>query len=876
MAEKKTTERKTAAKASRTGTAAKKAKSPKTDKTTRTGAAAKTAKTKAAKAKAAKAVKKVEEAVLEVREEAKLKDRLNTVLEYDLHTTPEEASAQQMYKALARVVNEQLRQRYIDFKKTKEKAEQRDDVKKVYYICMEYLMGQSLRNNLFNLGEMEEVREILEGSGLTLEEVFDCEPDAGLGNGGLGRLAACFLSTMTTDGYDATGFSLRYEYGLFKQKIVDGWQVELPDNWLPGGHVWLNENADDPFDVTFYGTYQEYWTEEGLKFNLENPQVVQAVPYDMYISGYETKTTNKLRLWKAVDSDGFDMATFNSGDFTRAAQKNNSAEVITKVLYPADNIEEGKELRLKQQYFMVSASCQNIVRDHYKIYGTLDNFHKKNVIHINDTHPALSIPELMRIFMDDYGCSWDYAWERVVNTVSYTNHTVLAEALEKWNDSLVRGLMPRIYVIIQEINRRFRDEMNQKFPGDWGKIDYISPLGDNQVRMANLAVLGSHRVNGVSALHSKILQDDLFHDFYLADPDKFTNVTNGIAYRRWLCQSNPGLAELLDETIGPDYRTDYHRLADFERFVRDETVLDRLEEIKHANKVRFADKVKSVQGVDLDPDSIFVVQAKRLHEYKRQLLNALRIISRYQALKADPNLDMRPETYLFAAKSAPNYYLAKSVIQLISKISEEIEQDPRIREKLKVVFLENYSVSMAEHLMPAADISEQISTAGKEASGTGNMKLMINGAVTIGTMDGANVEIYDAVGPENIFIFGKRVEEIRKILSEGYNSGAVYSNDPVLKAAVDRLSEGFAGMSFQNLKDYLLKPGYSIADPYMCLLDFADYCRVHDEMFAVYEDRRRWNSMSVVNIAKAYRFAADSSIQNYADQIWNTRPVLSI
>ena len=371
--------------------------------------------------------------------------------------------------------------------------------------------------------------------------------------------------------------------------------------------------------------------------------------------------------------------------------------------------------------------------------------------------------------MDDYGCSWDYAWERVVNTVSYTNHTVLAEALEKWNDSLVRGLMPRIYVIIQEINRRFRDEMNQKFPGDWGKIDYISPLGDNQVRMANLAVLGSHRVNGVSALHSKILQDDLFHDFYLADPDKFTNVTNGIAYRRWLCQSNPGLAELLDETIGPDYRTDYHRLADFERFVRDETVLDRLEEIKHANKVRFADKVKSVQGVDLDPDSIFVVQAKRLHEYKRQLLNALRIISRYQALKADPNLDMRPETYLFAAKSAPNYYLAKSVIQLISKISEEIEQDPRIREKLKVVFLENYSVSMAEHLMPAADISEQISTAGKEASGTGNMKLMINGAVTIGTMDGANVEIYDAVGPENIFIFGKRVEEIRKILSEGYS-----------------------------------------------------------------------------------------------------------
>ena len=720
---------------------------------------------------------------------------------------------------------------------------------------------------------MDLVQELLQKRGMDMEEVFECEPDAGLGNGGLGRLAACYLSALATGSYDATGFSLRYDYGLFRQKIEDGWQVELPDNWIPGGGVWLNKKDDDPFLVTFYGRYNEWWDEKGLQFSLDEPQVVEAIPYDMYVPGAGNDAVEKLRLWRAIDPEGFDMASFNSGDFTKAALRNNRAESITKVLYPPDNIEEGKELRLKQQYFMVSASCQNIVRDHMQLYGTLNNFHLKNVIHINDTHPALCIPELMRIFMDDYGCSWDYAWERVTGSVSYTNHTILAEALERWKTSQIQALMPRVFSIISEIDRRFREDMYSKFPGDHGKVDYTAVLGNGQVRMANLAVIGSHKVNGVSELHSKILKEDLFHDYFLAQPDKFTNVTNGIAYRRWLCQANPKLAELIDECIGTNYRHDDRRLEDFFRFRDDPSVCQRLEYIKYENKERFANKIKRASGISINPESIFIVQAKRLHEYKRQLLNALRIISRYQMLQDNPDMDMRPETYLFAAKAAPSYYLAKEVIQLICKLSEEIEQNPRIASKLKVVFLENYSVSMAEGLMPATEISEQISLAGKEASGTGNMKMMINGAVTIGTLDGANVEIREAVGPESIFIFGKREEEVRIALQQGYNAYDYYENNEVLKRAVDQLEEGFAGKSFEILKDYLLKPSYSIADPYMCLLDFDDYLRAHDDIQAAYEDRQRWNTMSIENIAKAARFAADRSIRDYADRIWNTGTV---
>jgi len=801
---------------------------------------------------------------------------LDQYLKYTLHTDLKSADAKQMYQAVATLVNRQLAEKRTAFNEMKFETERNETgKKKIAYICMEFLMGQSLKNNLFNLGETGMVNEILKKKGMPIEDLYDCEPDAGLGNGGLGRLAACFMDALATQGYDATGYSLCYEYGLFKQKIVDGWQVELPDNWLPGGRVWLNMKPEDTFKVSFYGYYDEYWTDEGMKYNLKDAQTVEAVPYDMYISGLNSDAVCKLRLWRAQDSEGFDMALFNSGDFTRAAQKNNSAELITKVLYPADNIEEGKELRLKQQYFMVSASCQNIVRNQYRLHGTLDNFEEKMAIHINDTHPALCIPELMRIFMDDYGYSWDDAWQHVTQSVSYTNHTVLAEALEKWNSDIVRTMMPRIFSIICEINRRFREKAEKRFPGDYGKIDYMSILGDKQVRMANLSVIGSHRVNGVSELHSQILKDDLFHDFYLATPDKFTNVTNGIAYRRWLCQANPKLTALIDDCIGPDYHLNAERLEDFIHFRNDPDIHERLDQIKRENKVRLSNRVKAVQGISVDPDSIFIVQAKRLHEYKRQLLNAMRIIARYLQLKDNPNLEMQPETYFFAAKAAPSYYLAKYIIQLICKISEEIEQDPVISKKMKVVFLENYSVSMAEMLMPATEISEQISLAGKEASGTGNMKMMINGAVTIGTMDGANVEIYEAVGPDSIYIFGQREDEVRQHLQEGYRAEDLYLKDPVLHRVIDQIGYGFAGKDFQNIKDYLIRPSYSIADPYMCLYDFNDYCAVQDQMIQDYQDRTQWNTMSVDNIAKAARFAADRSIRDYAEDIWSTKPVVS-
>ena len=805
----------------------------------------------------------------------KFRADLDSYLMYYLHTDFEHATANDLYKGIAQVVNRQLSEKRMEYNHKRRRAQRKNKgTKKIYYICMEFLMGQSLKNNLYNLGETELVTEILAEKGMTPEDLYDCEPDAGLGNGGLGRLAACFMDALTTEGYDATGYSLCYEYGLFQQKISGGWQMEVPDNWLPGGRVWLNAREDDTFKVSFYGDYSEYWDNGKLKYSLTNAQEVEAVPYDMFVSGANTPAVNKLRLWQARDSEGFDMASFNSGDFTSAAQRANSAEMITKVLYPADNIEEGKELRLKQQYLMVSASCQNIVRDQLSIYGHLDDFEKNTVIHINDTHPALCVPELMRIFMDEFGYTWEDAWEKVVNSVSYTNHTVLAEALEKWNIGLVKSMMPRIFSIIQEIDRRFRESMNHVFPGDWGKINYMAPLDSQRVHMANLSVIGSHCVNGVSALHSEILKDDLFHDFYLWVPERFTNVTNGIAYRRWLCQSNPELSALLDETIGPDYRLQYKKLRDFTSYKDDAAVQKRVEEIKRKNKALFSDVVQKDTGISLDPDAIFIVQAKRMHEYKRQLLNALRIISRYQMLRENPNIDMRPEVYLFGAKAAPSYFLVKFVIQLICKLGEEINNDPVISKKLKVLFLENYRVSLAEKLMPATEVSEQISTAGKEASGTGNMKMMINGAVTIGTLDGANVEISESVGPENIFIFGQKADEVDQNLRAGYRSRTFYESNDILKAAVDALDRGFAGTSFSNLKSYLLDPTYSIADPYMCLADFGDYCRVHQELQDAYEDRKRWNSMSIVNIGEAARFAADRSIEDYARDIWHASPVL--
>ncbi len=802
-------------------------------------------------------------------------ERIATTLEHRLHKTFETATASDIYSAAASVVNMLLTAKRIDFNKTRHAAEKKDpSKKKVYYLCMEFLMGQSLKNHLYNLNLSDTFAQLLEAHGMKPAEIYDCEPDAGLGNGGLGRLAACFMDALATGGYDATGFSLRYEYGLFKQSIVDGWQVELPDNWLPGGHVWLNPVEADKYKVGFYGDYDEWWADDHMNTNISNQEIVEAVPYDMYVSGADSDAVIKLRLWRAKDSDGFDIASFNSGDFTKAAQKANHAELITKVLYPADNIDEGKALRIKQEYFLVSASCQNIVREYIHDFGSLAGFGNRVVIHINDTHPAMCIPELMRIFLDDYGYSWDSAWANVSAAVSYTNHTVLAEALEKWNAEAIRNMLPRIYAIIKEIDRRFRNDISHTFPGDNARIDNLAPIAHGNVYMANLSVIGSHKVNGVSQLHSDILKNDLFHDFYIENPDKFTNVTNGIAYRRWLCQSNPRLSALIDDYTGKNVRTDCSALTDFGAAAGNASVRKEINTIKDENKVRLSDMIARTSGRTIDPDGIFIVQAKRLHEYKRQLLNALRIISRYQQIKDNPNSVERPEVYLFAAKAAPSYYHAKFIIQLICELGEEIRKDPAVSDKLQVVFLENYSVSMAETLMPAAEVSEQISLAGKEASGTGNMKAMINGAVTIGTLDGANVEMLDAVGSENIFIFGQKTEEVNANIRSGYNAADIYASNETLRRAVDALGHRINGKDFTNIKDYLLKPSYSIADPYMCLKDFDDYVRAHNEIQTAYEDRDRWASMSIANISGAARFSADRSIADYANNIWHTKPVL--
>jgi len=780
----------------------------------------------------------------------------------------EEATTSQMYKTCARTVLQILLEKRAKFEKQKKKNQS----KKVYYLCMEFLVGRSLKNNIYNLGLKDVLQDVLSEWDFKLEDLYEEEPDAGLGNGGLGRLASCFMDSLATMEYPSMGYTICYEYGLFKQKIVDGWQMELPDIWLPGGDVWLNKRNDLTFPVKFQGRVEEFWTEKGLQTEHLDYDEVEAVPYDMMISGADSDGVAILRLWRARDIKNFDMNSFAQGDYNRAMMENTSAELINKVLYPSDNHFEGKTLRLRQQYFLVSASVQNIVRDHMKEYGTLTNFSDKVAIHINDTHPALCIPELMRIFMDEHNFSWDDAFKMVVNSVTYTNHTVLSEALEKWSVDLIKQQLPRIYVIIKELNERFCHEIWLKYPGNWEIVERMSIISHGQVRMANLSVAGSSRVNGVSKLHSEILKDDVFADFYRMTPEKFTNVTNGIAHRRWLCQSNPLLTKLLDECIGDGYKKDAKRLGDFRRYHNNNNVLQQLEQIKHDNKVRFANLMKS-KGVTIDPQSMFVVQAKRLHEYKRQLLNALRIISLYLDLKDNPNMEIVPQTFLFAAKAAPGYYIAKEVIKLICHLSAEIEKDPIIREKIRVVFLENYCVTMAESLMPATEVSEQISLAGKEASGTGNMKMMINGALTLGTMDGANVEICEAVGRDNIFIFGMDANEVERKWKEGYAASSYYHNKEKIRRVLDRLRVGFNGESFETLYRYLIVGEYGIGDPYMCLADFEDYLNVHQKASQIYKDQLKWNKMSLMNIAGAERFAADRSIKEYADNIWGISPL---
>lgn len=801
--------------------------------------------------------------------EREVKELVNGKLARYFGVSPTEASKDQLYRAVVMSVRDILLQKRQQFyKKCKAKR-----AKRVYYLCMEFLLGRSLKNSLFNLSATDVFEKAMSSYGVSLEDLYELEPDAGLGNGGLGRLAACFMDALASGNYPAMGYSLRYEYGLFKQKIVDGWQTELPDVWLPGGEVWLTQRTDKSFIVRFNGRAEEKWTENGVQINYYDTKDVEAVAYDMMISGKDSDAVSVLRLWKARPRQDFNMKLFSQGDYYQAMSDDNDAEVLTKVLYPADNHINGKSLRLKQQYFLCSASIQNIIADHHRRYGDLRDLPQLAAIHLNDTHPAMAIPELMRILVDEYRFKWEDAWAITTATCAYTNHTVLAEALETWSEDLVQRTVPRIHSIIQEINRRMCEELWNAYPGEWNKIARMSLIEHNRVKMANLSVYGSHSVNGVAALHSEIIKKSIFKDFYEFTPAKFGNVTNGIAYRRWLCQANPELTEFLTDCIGDGFVHDSSKLADFKKFEDDDTVLKRLEEIKAIKKKQFAEYAKKKQGFIINPDSIFDTQAKRLHEYKRQLLNALNIIDTYLDLQENPDLNMQPKTYIFGAKAAPGYLMAKQIIKLINFLAEDIKKHPKINEKLNVVYMEDYNVTMSEKLMPASEVSEQISLAGKEASGTGNMKFMINGALTIGTLDGANVEIAEAVGNDNIFIFGLKANEVDDIWRSGYSSSKYYNDSPRLRRIIEALIIGFNGESFSDMANYLLT-GSPIADPYMCMADFVSYSKTQHKISDLYvKDKRKWNQMSLRNIAASGYFAADRSIKEYAENIWNVKPV---
>ena len=779
-----------------------------------------------------------------------------------------DATETQIYKSVILTVRDILTNKKAEYKK----AIKKNHPKRVYYLCMEFLIGRSLKNNLRNLGLADEYASVLSELGFDIEKLYAREPDPGLGNGGLGRLAACFMDALTTQDYPAMGFSICYEYGLFKQRIVDGSQVELPDVWMDGAGVWLVPRTDKTMSIRFGGTVSENWNNGRCEIVNTDCEEIQAVPYDMMISGADCSAVSTLRLWKAENVNNFNMKLFSQGEYIKAMEENNNAEVISKVLYPADATPEGKMLRLSQQYFFVSASLQSIIADHLAMYGTLRNFSEKVAIHINDTHPAVCIPEMMRIFMDIYSYSWEDAWNIVKSTVSYTNHTVMPEALECWNENIFRLRLPRLYMIIEEINRRFCADMWNLYPGDWDRISRMAVIANGQVRMANLSVIGSHTVNGVSKLHSEILKDTVFHDYYKAMPDKFTNVTNGIAHRRWLCYSNPGLTALLDETVGTQYRKQPETLKKFEEFKDDRSVLSRLEAIKKENKINFSNRIFEKTGEKIDPNSIFDVQVKRMHEYKRQLLNALKIINRCLEIRDNPNGNYEPMTFVFGGKAAPSYYMAKNIISLIWNLGKDIDGDELLRKFIKVIYLEDYNVSTAEVLMPASDISEQISLAGKEASGTGCMKFMINGALTLGTLDGANVEMKDAVGDENIYIFGLNAKDVEDLWRNGYVSAKYYMSNARLRATIDRISEGFNGKDFSNIATYLTSTN-GVADPYMCLADYESYKNTFDRMISDYSDRDAWLKKSLVNIANSGYFSADRSIREYAENIWHIAPV---
>lgn len=779
----------------------------------------------------------------------------------------EEGTPQNKYETLGTLVRDYIAEMWIATNKKYNKTQE----KQVYYLSAEFLLGRLLGNSLLNLGIRDICKEGLAELNINLEELENLEQDQGLGNGGLGRLAACFLDSMASLNIPGHGCGIRYKYGFFEQKIINGSQIEAPDNWLRGGNVWEIRKPDKAEIVKFGGEVKVEMVNGNMTFIHINYEPVLAVPYDTPIVGYENQVINTLRLWSAEPvSNEFDFSSFSRGDFLKAIEYKNSVEAISHVLYPDDSFYEGKLLRLKQQYFFVSAGLQSIIRHYVKHNGDLENLDEKIAIHINDTHPTLAIPELMRILIDEEGLSWDDAWRITTNSVSYTNHTILAEALEKWPVDMFKKILPRIYMIVEEINRRFCEELWSKYIGQWDKISRMAIIGDGYVKMAHLAIVGSHSVNGVAKLHTEILKKQEMQDFYYLYPRKFNNKTNGITHRRWLMKSNPKLTKLLVDTIGDGWIKHPTDMERFEKHLDDKSVLERLQQIKTENKIDLAKTIKQSSGIIVDPNSIFDVQVKRIHAYKRQTLNCLRVMNLYNKLLENPNLDIVPRTVIFGGKAAPGYFLAKKTIELINAVADKINNDPRVNEKLKVVYLENYRVSLAESIIPAADISEQISTTTKEASGTSNMKFMMNGAITIATLDGANVEIRDEVGDDNIIIFGMNEREVLDYYKNGgYSSWQVCNEDERLKRVTQDLVNGYYSPDkekFKTIYEHLL----TYNDEFFVLKDFDSYLRAQDKVDEIYRDSIKWQKIAGVNIAHSGIFSSDRTIQEYATGIWGS------
>jgi starch phosphorylase len=795
-----------------------------------------------------------------------------THLTYSLAKDEYSATDRDIYESISLTVRDRLIDGWI---KTQQ-AYYNHDVKRLYYLSMEFLVGRTLGNALINLDMYRNTHKAMKEVGYSLEELRDIEWDAGLGNGGLGRLASCFLDSLATLAYPAYGYGIRYEYGIFQQKIKDGYQVEYPDNWLRYGNPWEISRPEYLFPVHYGGKVASFKDIQGVeRHEWVDTEEIMAMAHDTPVPGYGNNTVNTMRLWSAKSTREFNFHHFNDGDYQRAVSEKAESETISKVLYPNDNVMQGKELRLKQEYFLVTASLQDIIRRYKKDHETFDEFADKVAIQLNDTHPALAIPELMRLLIDIEKIPWEKAWDITIKTFGYTNHTVLPEALERWSLGLVQKLLPRHLVIIYEINARFLTELKKKFPNDLKRLSRMSIVEegeDKNIRMANLCIIGSHSVNGVAALHTKILKDSVFRDFYELWPERFNNKTNGITQRRWLKLCNWELADLITETIGDKWITDLFELKKLEKHASDKKFKKRFAEIKHANKVRFAEYIKETTGIEVDADSLFDCQVKRLHEYKRQLLNILHVITMYNRIKDNPSGSFVPRTVIFSGKAAPGYYMAKLIIKLANAVAEIVNNDAEITGKLKVVFVENYSVSIAEKLIPSADLSEQISTAGMEASGTGNMKFALNGALTIGTLDGANVEMKEEVGDENIFIFGLTAEEVTRLRYSGYNPREYFHRNIELRKVIEMIESGFFSPEQPDLFSPIVKSLLDYGDQYMLLADFDSYIKKQEEVSRAYCDQETWITMAILNVARMGKFSSDRTIKEYADGIWGIKP----